>query len=170
MKNYLVGAILALTWCAAAQADSVPDARDIIRLETCFDTFNNAQLGTCVEIEIDRCWYATGRANISSGQCMSEAFRQADSLLNSYYQRLVPAVRLAAGQLVGSAYELTGNPLRESQRAWLAVRDTTCNLSVVYAATGPGRESHIEGCKARLTMQRIGDLDTELGRFLDSSN
>ena len=101
---------------------------------------------------------------------MFEAFRQSDALLNSYYQRLVPAVRQAADQLVGSAYELNGNPLRESQRAWLAVRDTTCNLNVLYAATGSGRDSHIAGCKARLTMQRIGNLDSELDHFLEYSN
>ena len=169
MKNFLSLAIVTFIFSTGLQAQQAPNAKEYIHLEACFATTENLALDVCAERQIDTCWNATGAASVSSSQCMYEAFRQADDLLNAYYQRLMPAARRAANQLEGSAYALDGNPLLESQRAWLPVRDTTCNLRVLYAATGPGRGGVVDGCKARLTMQRIGDLNNELGFTLDPS-
>jgi len=170
MKSLLTFTALAFTFSTALLAQQVLNAKEFIHLEECFDTTGSSELGACVDRQVELCWYATGGINVTSGQCKSEAYRQADNLLNQYYQQLVPAMRSAANQWVGSGYEIEGNPLRESQRAWLTVRDTTCNLAVLYGAVMSGRDSTIDGCKARLTMQRIGDLSVELGFYLDASN
>ncbi|WP_376877528.1 lysozyme inhibitor LprI family protein [Albirhodobacter sp. R86504] len=79
---------------------------------------------------------------MSKKSCGPAAFDKADRLLNSFYQAAI-------------------------QSAWLAARDTTCELAVSFGALMNGSDACISECHARLTMQRIEDLKNEIGGYVE---
>jgi len=140
-----------------------------------FETSKHIQMdgctsAACVDERVKSCVAAAeaeGDAYLSSRWCSNVAFEQADELLNAFYQD-------AMKKTISIALEMSVTPmnghedlLRQSQRAWLEVRDTTCELNVLYGFIGSGADTVIAQFKARMTMQRIGDLNTEIGRYLN---
>ena len=132
-------------------------------------------LSQCLEENIDVCRNAAVEAEArgeayayhEARLCDHVAFEQADRILNAFYRRVISEAQRIE-RYEANAYNTGLEELvRESQRAWLAVRDSTCELDVTFGAIGAGLESVIAGCKARMTMQRVGDFYYEVGDYLN---
>ncbi|MFW6751379.1 lysozyme inhibitor LprI family protein [Pseudomonas glycinae] len=93
-------------------------------------------------------------------RCVEAARKEADSQLNASYQKLL--ARFESQQRTdpeqGKALVAMA---RESQRAWIKLRDTTCPLEA--AEIEPGMAAHvttINNCVARMSLERAAYLDT----------
>jgi uncharacterized protein YecT (DUF1311 family) len=93
-------------------------------------------------------------------RCVEAVRKEADSQLNASYQKLL--ARFESQQRTdpeqGKALVAMA---RESQRAWIKLRDTTCPLEA--AEIEPGMAAHvttINNCVARMSLERAAYLDT----------
>ncbi|PTT32802.1 lysozyme inhibitor LprI family protein [Pseudomonas sp. HMWF021] len=105
-------------------------------------------------------------ANISTSQqvdvCAKHAKESADAKLNSSYKDLI--------KRVGSQYQADANlhdefmkKLKESQRAWLKLRDTNCALEAFEVEVGqPAYVTTVNNCVARMSLDRSVYLDKTL--------
>ncbi|WP_050550359.1 lysozyme inhibitor LprI family protein [Pseudomonas sp. GM60] len=105
-------------------------------------------------------------ANISTSQqvdvCAKQAKESADANLNVSYQRLI--------KRVGSQYQVDATlrdefmkKLKESQRAWLKLRDTNCALEAFEIEVGqPAYVTTVNNCVARMSLDRSVYLDKTL--------
>jgi uncharacterized protein YecT (DUF1311 family) len=160
MNRYIAPVVLALAFPGLALAF---EANDQIDMAAC----NSAQ---CVEDQILACAEVgdAGDGYRSWRICAMVAFEQSDLLLNEFYEHILEVTKDVEQSLSESAYTGQEVLLRRSQRAWLEVRDSTCELNVLYGAIMSGYDSVVDQCKARLTMQRIGDLQNEIGHYPNS--
>jgi uncharacterized protein YecT (DUF1311 family) len=86
--------------------------------------------------------------------CAREEFSKADQALNAAYQALLAELR-EADRSDGLAGEDTREKrLRAAQRAWLAWRDSECNLRAVENFGGSLEVIMFPGCQAELTRER----------------
>ncbi|MFJ4545964.1 lysozyme inhibitor LprI family protein [Pseudomonas sp. NPDC088885] len=94
--------------------------------------------------------------------CAKQAKESADSNLNSSYQKLIK--RVASQYQVDAA--LRGDymqKLKESQRAWLKLRDTNCTLEAFEVEVGqPAYLTTVNNCVARMSLERSIYLDKTL--------
>ncbi|QPZ90022.1 lysozyme inhibitor LprI family protein [Thioclava electrotropha] len=106
-----------------------------------------------------------GKAAVEYRSCSRAAFNQADSMLNEVYAVGISNVKAADMQREATNANYSGLEalLRKSQRAWIEVRDNTCELGVRYDATGSGAEMQMLLCQTELTMRRIVALEQQIG-------
>jgi len=108
-------------------------------------------------------------ANISTSQqvdiCAKQAKESADSNLNVSYQKLIK--RVASQYRVDSALrDDYMQKLKESQRAWLKLRDTNCALEAFEVEVGqPAYVTTVNNCIARMSLERSIYLDKTLPDF-----
>jgi uncharacterized protein YecT (DUF1311 family) len=93
-------------------------------------------------------------------ECNGRDFRQADAQLNALYPKVLKslkdsyppdAIRAAGGQ----------DPvkdLRDAQRKWVAFRDANCRSLATVMLGGTGQAVIEGGCRARMTRERIKEL------------
>jgi len=157
MNHYIVSILFALGIPSIAPAF---EASNFIDMESCSST-------QCVEDQILACANVgdAGDGYRSWRVCSMVAFEQSDLLLNEDYKQILEVTKDVEQSLSGTAYTGQEVLLRKSQRAWLEVRDATCELDVLYGAIHSGYDSVVDKCKARLAMQRIGDLQNEIGHY-----
>ena len=90
-------------------------------------------------------------------RCAALDFARADSALNLAWRAAVAVERQQDADSADGRPSAEGK-LREAQRAWLVFRDSHCTVEG-YAARGGTMESMLEnGCRARLTRERTGQL------------
>ncbi len=90
-----------------------------------------------------------------------------DNSLNSFFLTAIENTRALEASMSESAYgDGLEDLLRSSQRAWIDVRDTTCDLLVEYGAVMSGRDSYVSECRGHMTAKRIDSLVAEIGQFL----
>ena len=88
--------------------------------------------------------------------CFSQEWKNADDELNRKYQELV--ARLKAQKTRPEAFTL----LRDSERAWIAYRDTQCQFETYQSQGGSAHEGAMSMCMTKMTNQRIVLLDAQL--------
>ena len=165
--RYHVAAIV-LYWSLPSTALAF-EAKDFIDMGVCEDA-SSIGPAECVDQQVRLCMDAADALEdtyVTSRFCPNEASNQADLLLNKFYQSAMAKTKAHELSMAESAYTGQEALLRQSQRAWLDVRDTTCELMVTYGAIMSGAGALSSWCQARLTMQRIADLRTEIGTYLD---
>jgi uncharacterized protein YecT (DUF1311 family) len=129
-------------------------------------------VGECIKEQVDECLDAAkvlGEAAAVSRSCGHIAYEQADQMLNNFYQNVLfstKAIELEKLNNQGIDHAGQETLLRQSQRDWVKVRDSTCELGVSYGSVGSGRDFLVSLCRARLSLQRIDDLQWEIGGFL----
>ena len=146
------------------------DAGQYIKLTACHAE-GTSSLAMCMTEQIGACSVAAQEVGVEDSPwperaCENLAFDQADEMLNEFYQLALQKTKILEEGMTGSPYTGQEALLRESQRAWLEVRDTTCELSVTYGAIDSGRDTAIAGCKARLTIQSEDNIQTKIDTFL----
>jgi len=105
-------------------------------------------------------------ANISTSPqvdiCAKQAKESADSNLNVSYQKLIK--RVASQYRVDTALrDDYMQKLKESQRAWLKLRDTNCTLEAFEVEVGqPAYVTTVNNCIARMSLERSIYLDKTL--------
>ena len=122
--------IAALALIASAQAADEPN---------CDDPQNQAEMNLCAALdfqaqdaELNRVWAEA-----------IEAARQADREINREFDTRPTEEEM----------------LRQSQRAWITFRDAHCTVEGYREARGGSMETMVyEGCRARLTEERIAQL------------
>ena len=85
----------------------------------------------------------------------------ADNELNRIWPKVLKAVE---GLQDGNSHNLHGD-LVKAQRAWLAYRDATCQLTFDSESTGSFHHAEADQatCLARVTRARIAELKTDWG-------
>lgn len=94
--------------------------------------------------------------------CAGIAFARADSELNAVWRTAVAQARAAdreSGDFRGSD-DRPGSEavLRDAQRAWLIFRDAHCTLEGYDARGGTMEPMLYNGCRARITRERVVQL------------
>lgn len=164
MKNVLSALAIVVTSTGASLAF---ETSDYLSVRSC-NPFSGS-FEQCAFDQMADCKHASetkGDGYHDTRLCSNEYFDQADDALNEFYQEALIKTKAVEYSLAGSAYQGQEELLRQGQRAWLQMRDATCGLSVLYGAVMSGFDSTIAGCKARLTVRRIGDLQEEIGDYL----
>lgn len=138
-------------------------AKDHIDMQSCTASGDVNGLAICVATQTEICVAGVE----PSGDCHILAHEQSEALLEGYYEAVVFTTKVMELTLQGRGYTGQEAMLRASQAAWIEMRDLTCGLKVAYAATGVGQATEVARCKARLNMQRMGDLENELGVYLN---
>jgi len=90
-------------------------------------------------------------------QCAALEFEQADKDLNAIWPKLKSDAE-ASDQDTGKKEYVEA--LLKSQRAWLAFMEAECNWQGFEMHGGSGEPMIFYGCKARMTKQRIKQLQT----------
>lgn len=93
-------------------------------------------------------------ATVEINECASRSVKAADRKLNQVYQQLRPKLDSKQRQR-----------LTQAQLNWIKFRDTTCEYERGEWGNGTGATSAQLFCLARVTEQRIADLQ----RYLDKS-
>ena len=93
----------------------------------------------------------------SMTQCAAQDFEMADKALNQIWPKL-KADAEASDKDTGKTEN--ADALLASQRAWLAFRDAECAWQAMEMHGGSGEPMLLYGCQARLTQQRIKQLQT----------
>lgn len=90
-------------------------------------------------------------------QCAALDFEKADKALNEAW----PALKATAADYdKDTGKSEYSDALLASQRAWLAFRDAECTWQAMEMHGGSGEPMLLYGCKARLTRDRITQLQT----------
>lgn len=90
---------------------------------------------------------------VEAGECASRSFTAADRKLNQLYQQLKPKLDSKQRQR-----------LTQAQLNWIKFRDTTCDYERGEWGNGTGATPAQLSCLARVTQQRIADLQNYLDR------
>ena len=93
----------------------------------------------------------------SMTQCAALDFEKADQALNQVWPK-VKADAESSDKDTGKAEN--ADALLASQRAWLSFRDAECAWQAMEMHGGSGEPMLLYGCQARLTQQRIKQLQT----------
>ena len=80
--------------------------------------------------------------------CATQNFKAADTKLNQLYQQLLPIIKSKQKQR-----------LTVAQRTWIKFRDETCDYSAEHFEGGSLSGAIYISCKARVTEERIKDLE-----------
>ena len=97
---------------------------------------------------------ATSELNI----CAEQDWAREDAALNAVYKRVLAKIAASdQGEPYGA--KSWDKALRDSQRAWVAFRDTDCKGLVPFDWTGgTGTTGAVLGCMSRTTKERAKDL------------
>ncbi len=90
-------------------------------------------------------------------QCAGLDFEKADKELNALWPKLKADAEASDKDTGKTEY---ADALLSSQRAWIAFRDAECAWQGFEMHGGSGEPMLVNGCMARLTKQRIKQLQT----------
>ncbi len=90
-------------------------------------------------------------------QCAAQDFEKSDKELNAIWPKIKST---AEGYDKDAGKTEYVDSLLASQRAWLAFLESECNWQAMEMHGGTGEPMLYYGCKARLTEQRIKQLQT----------
>ena len=90
-------------------------------------------------------------------QCAALDFEKADKMLNEIWPKLKSDAQASDEGTGKTEY---ADALLASQRAWITFRDAECTWQAMEMHGGSGEPMLLYGCKARLTHQRIKQLQT----------
>ena len=93
----------------------------------------------------------------SMTQCAAQDFETADQALNQIWPKLKADAEASDRDTGKTEY---ADALLASQRAWLSFRDAECAWQAMEMHGGSGEPMLLYGCQARLTQQRIKQLQT----------
>jgi uncharacterized protein YecT (DUF1311 family) len=88
------------------------------------------------------------QTTLDQSLCSSQEFQAADRKLNQVYQQLQPKLNSKQSQR-----------LIVAQRSWLKFRDESCNYEAGHFEGGSLAPSVYGYCRARVTKERIKDLE-----------
>ncbi|MEG3842417.1 lysozyme inhibitor LprI family protein [Microcoleus sp. herbarium14] len=95
------------------------------------------------------------QTTLDQNLCSSQEFQSSDRKLNQVYQQLQPKINSKQKQ-----------KLIVAQRSWLKFRDETCDYEMGQFEGGTLAASTYVYCRARVTQERIKDLE----RYLQQSS
>ncbi|WP_293347126.1 MULTISPECIES: lysozyme inhibitor LprI family protein [unclassified Microcoleus] len=95
------------------------------------------------------------QTTLDQSLCSSQEFQAADRKLNQVYQQLQPKLNSKQSQR-----------LIVAQRSWLKFRDESCDYEAGYFEGGSVAPSIYGYCRARVTKERIKDLE----RYLEQAS
>ncbi|MBE9123183.1 DUF1311 domain-containing protein [Tychonema sp. LEGE 07199] len=93
----------------------------------------------------------TPQTTLDMNMCSSQEFKAADTKLNQLYQQLRAKINSKQQQR-----------LTVAQRSWLKFRDESCSYEAGHFEGGTLASSTYVYCRARVTQQRVKDLEDYL--------
>lgn len=163
----MVLCVFALSLPASAQGVE-QKVKPMLALEPCLDVAQ-PRADLCLRQRIRACedgLAAAGHAAAVYRGCAYFAFELVDRRLNEDYAQAVAKLRkLDQTRALEGPAGTDGLEalLRGSQRAWLTVRDETCELGVRYDMISAGYDAAITACQAEMTARRIHELHDQIG-------
>ncbi|WP_299475348.1 lysozyme inhibitor LprI family protein [Cypionkella sp.] len=100
---------------------------------------------------------AKAEAQMELTYCAEQDWLAADAELNTAYATARKAMQGIDAELEASQRG-AADYLRDGQRAWVTFRDATCTAEGYAMHGGSAEPMVIYGCRARLTEQRVVDL------------
>jgi uncharacterized protein YecT (DUF1311 family) len=100
------------------------------------------------------------RNQAEMNRCAGLDFERADAELNALWREVIAAAR-DADREINPEYDqapTSEEVLRQAQRAWIAFRDAHCTYEGHEARGGSMETMLYEGCRARVTRERIAQL------------
>ncbi|MEG4801811.1 lysozyme inhibitor LprI family protein [Microcoleus sp. ARI1-B5] len=91
------------------------------------------------------------QTTLDMNMCSSQEFKAADTKLNQLYQQLLPKLNSKQQQRLTAA-----------QRSWVKFRDETCDYEAGKFEGGTLAAPTYGYCRARVTQQRVKDLEDYL--------
>ncbi len=88
------------------------------------------------------------QTTLEMNMCSTQEFKAADSKLNQLYQQLLPKINSKQQQRLTAA-----------QRTWIKFRDETCDYEAGHFEGGTLAAPTYVYCKARVTQERVKDLE-----------
>ena len=88
------------------------------------------------------------QTTLDMNTCSSQELKAADTKLNQLYQQLLPKINSKQQQRLTAA-----------QRTWIKFRDETCDYEAGHFEGGTVAAPIYVSCKARVTQQRVKDLE-----------
>lgn len=133
---------------------------------TCLNTAYRASAKTdCIGASANACMAATpdGSTTYGMGGCLDRELSFWDGILNRNYQTLRDKARATDAEMrrIGASVTDLEQTLREMQRAWIVLRDATCDFERAQWGGGTGGGPATYACLMRLTGQQalyLGDV------------
>jgi len=93
-------------------------------------------------------------------QCAARDFERADAELNRLWREVIATARSSDREIDRQSDQqpLSEQVLRNAQRAWVTFRDAHCEYESFEARGGSMQTMIYEGCRAKLTQERISQL------------
>ena len=151
----IVGALCMGGPAVAQDSPATPTDDDWANMQTCLEMAREAggSGATCIGTVSDPCLDLPGNSStVMMGACLDKEATMWDELLNSHY-----------GELKSNLDKAQFAALQASQRAWIDMRDKTCEFEASLWNGGTGAGPAAIGCFMRETGQRA----TFLGSMLD---
>jgi uncharacterized protein YecT (DUF1311 family) len=115
-----------------------------------------------IDAKLQACLVKAGGVTPAIDTCNEQAKTSADSILNRIYGDWVEQLKHPAKDEATDDAEILKR-LIASERAWIAYRDTSCNLESTSMLGGTGETNVYGHCLYVKTKQRVLDLQTIRG-------
>ncbi len=140
----LAAAVLLVSGLDAARADDKPDPKDAQAVATCMRAHKSPNTDACIGIVANPCIGPDEGAKSSSEvmDCLTREQLVWDQMLNDSFRRMRDGLE-----------DDQRAKLRDMQRAWIAMRDSTCNFYYDYFQ-GTMANPMIANCENRETARR----------------
>ena len=100
--------------------------------------------------EVNRC-LDNAQSNMAMKQCVYEEYSRQDQKLNAEYQELMVKLKKDASD---DGKEIIDRVIK-AERAWIALRDTSCAVEGIDMLGGSGEGLIVGGCLGKLTRERV---------------
>lgn len=100
--------------------------------------------------EVNQC-LDKAQSNMEMKQCVFEEYRRQDVKLNSEYQQLMGTLRKDTSD---EGKQIIDRVIK-AERAWITLRDTSCDVEGIEMMGGSGEGLIVGGCLGKLTRERV---------------
>lgn len=118
--------------------------------------------------EVNRC-LDNATNNMAMKQCVYDEYSRQDKKLNAEYQELMKVLKKDTSS---EGQEIT-NRVIKAERAWITLRDTSCDVEGIDMMGGTGEGLIVGGCLGKMTRERtlyIMGLQKSLGSSSSREN
>ena len=172
MVNFKAAVLVALFGSVGAGVSAMTEAQaqaalDRVDAFSCFDGPSD-EYAECVNEQIELCEVDLSEASFYQRACSNVVFEQTDEVLNQRYQYFIEDMKrhdaYRAANNFARGDKTLEDFLREGQRAWIVVRDTTCHLGPTYDLISSGYYIGFYECAAEMTARRLQMLVDQIDR------
>lgn len=104
--------------------------------------------------QLESCLEKVGNNNFEMKQCVLEEFTRLDKSLNAEYQKLMTQLKKDQTDISKTKTDR----VIKNQRAWITMRDTTCDVEAIPSLGGHEEGLLFSNCRNRMTKARTAQI------------